>query len=892
MPTTPHDDATQPAMVLQRGAALGSEAAVELMLASVFADVGLRGRARAALSECNVPPADMKAEELLRALVTWLQQQQAGSDGETRRMLAALTAHVAQTRRAENAYSESDRANPNAVWWPVPNHPKRPRKAAQELPWAKRTPLLSPQTAVGSAGSCFASEVAHRLQTDGFNYVVTQPNLNANKGTHNSCCRWGALFNLASFRQLVERAYGEWNPRFLLEREAVAGVTQFGDPWLTAINYVSEEEARTEHSALAEAARAALDQVEVFIFTMGLSEVWRLKATGEVLARMPVSIPRHFVEPVLLSYEDNIAELERLWALWRRHNPRVKLILSVSPIPLNATVQGDDQHVIAATCEAKSILRAVAGAFSRRHADVHYFPSYDLVSYCITHPWTDDGRHVTRQTVDRVMTLFDHMFVTDAVARPLQLPPDAVVIDQRAGLELPEVRSTLQALVERGLRNPVAVMVSQRADRQAAQRALASLLHRGGMVAVTEPGSVANWRQSLRSARLLVTRRLDAPVLAVRDEDHVPTCSPDPAALASRLGELSVERQVRESLAPLLHGAAAQLVAGLIADRKRTLAMGRGTERGAIIHRRLFVASRGSVSDAMHQAVQRNLPFCGPVPARGVLGELTAERLAEATETLHRDGALVWPERLDPELVSRLKAFARAAPCRPRLELDKHGPEMTYPGAEAASVRYDFPESVVAKSADAVALALDESLRAVAGAYLGCDAVLDFLHLWWSTSANPEGAEKRQRMAVHAAQMYHWDLPRAAFIKVFVYLTDVTPDTGPHCYIRGSHRNKPAPVFRDGRISDDEIAQHYPAEDRLELTGPAGTIVIADTRGFHKGKTLASGERLLFQVEFSVEHFGTPYDRILLPDDAPQALVDRVRASPRAYRHVEVPSLS
>ena len=40
-------------------------------------------------------------------------------------------------------------------------------------------------------------------------------------------------------------------------------------------------------------------------------------------------------------------------------------------------------------------------------------------------------------------------------------------------------------------------------------------------------------------------------------------------------------------------------------------------------------------------------------------------------------------------------------------------------------------------------------------------------------------------------------------------------------------------------------------EDMVEIGGPRGTIFAEDTRGLHKGKHLLTGDRLLFQLEFS-----------------------------------------
>jgi hypothetical protein len=52
--------------------------------------------------------------------------------------------------------------------------------------------------------------------------------------------------------------------------------------------------------------------------------------------------------------------------------------LTVSPVPLTATNSGN--HVLIATMESKSILRAVAGQMKRRFGFVDYFPSYEIIN--------------------------------------------------------------------------------------------------------------------------------------------------------------------------------------------------------------------------------------------------------------------------------------------------------------------------------------------------------------------------------------------------------------------------------------------------------------------------------------------------------------------------------
>jgi hypothetical protein len=60
----------------------------------------------------------------------------------------------------------------------------------------------------------------------------------------------------------------------------------------------------------------------------------------------------------------------------------------------------------------KSMLRAVVDQFVKESGDqVHYFPAYELVTQLIPQPFTGDGRHVKRETVDVIMSYFEETFV-------------------------------------------------------------------------------------------------------------------------------------------------------------------------------------------------------------------------------------------------------------------------------------------------------------------------------------------------------------------------------------------------------------------------------------------------------------------------------------------------
>ena len=96
----------------------------------------------------------------------------------------------------------------------------------------------------------------------------------------------------------------------------------------------------------------------------------------------------------------------------RSFNPEIRLIVTVSPVPLHATFQANDKHVIEATVLAKSVLRIAMDEFVRNNSDrVSYFPAFETVMWCSKDPWEQDARHVRRETVANVMRLFEEIFL-------------------------------------------------------------------------------------------------------------------------------------------------------------------------------------------------------------------------------------------------------------------------------------------------------------------------------------------------------------------------------------------------------------------------------------------------------------------------------------------------
>jgi ectoine hydroxylase-related dioxygenase (phytanoyl-CoA dioxygenase family) len=101
-------------------------------------------------------------------------------------------------------------------------------------------------------------------------------------------------------------------------------------------------------------------------------------------------------------------------------------------------------------------------------------------------------------------------------------------------------------------------------------------------------------------------------------------------------------------------------------------------------------------------------------------------------------------------------------------------------------------------------------------------------------------------------QKFHQDYDDVKFIKLFIYLSDVKKENGPHTYIKSSRINRKVP--KDYKVSkrlDDNYVKKIYKNDIVEFVGEKGTIIFEDTNGFHKGKTVDDGHRIILQLQFA-----------------------------------------
>ena len=242
----------------------------------------------------------------------------------------------------------------------------------------ERRTLINKSTPVGSMGSCFAREIKKYLEEKKFNYVHRGEGKHAEHGS----APWDRVFNTACILQEIQRAFGEFEVTFLKMNDG-----RIADPFRKGVTFDSKEQAEKECLTYVEAARSAFLDSRIFIFTLGLSEVWYDRSSGKVFAEPPpydlYDSNRHAFK--LLSPSDNVRNLSKAVEILKKNNPEIDIIITVSPIPLRATFF--KRSAIVSNNISKSSLIFCTHEILSKYNYVHYFPAYEITHHLIDDPF-------------------------------------------------------------------------------------------------------------------------------------------------------------------------------------------------------------------------------------------------------------------------------------------------------------------------------------------------------------------------------------------------------------------------------------------------------------------------------------------------------------------------
>lgn len=247
---------------------------------------------------------------------------------------------------------------------------------------------LEKRDPVATYGSCFAQHIGRALIDNGYNWLnaETPPG----QLSENNC----RLFNYSIFSARTQNIYTttmleQWIDWSLGLKDVPDEVWESGgryyDPFRPTVEpngFASAGEMISSRKYLLECFKSSIETARVVVFTLGLTERWINKHYGYEYSTCPGTTVGAYDQSAHifknLTFPDVQSSLTSALDKIMEINKDIKVLLTVSPVPLTATYL--DRHVLISTMESKSTLRSAAGFLAANRANVDYFPSYEMIS--------------------------------------------------------------------------------------------------------------------------------------------------------------------------------------------------------------------------------------------------------------------------------------------------------------------------------------------------------------------------------------------------------------------------------------------------------------------------------------------------------------------------------
>lgn len=239
--------------------------------------------------------------------------------------------------------------------------------------------LLDEKKGIFCLGSCFAREIAKRLLQRNFpaKFVEMAEHINSTYAN----------------RYLLDWAFGE------CEGQPKDRITQL----CLDMNLTPQ--------GLLESIRNS----QIVIYTLGVAPVFVDKNNDNQFvmptkSSLSTSALAELYEFRTTTVQENVENLKYILARLRSVNPSIKMVVTVSPVPLRTTFEF--KSAVLADCLSKSTLRVAAQEFVNTHPDVIYWPSFEIVRWIGGHvgPFfgADDGAslHVNDAVIKAITDSF------------------------------------------------------------------------------------------------------------------------------------------------------------------------------------------------------------------------------------------------------------------------------------------------------------------------------------------------------------------------------------------------------------------------------------------------------------------------------------------------------
>jgi len=299
----------------------------------------------------------------------------------------------------------------------------------------------------------------------------------------------------------------------------------------------------------------------------------------------------------------------------------------------------------------------------------------------------------------------------------------------------------------------------------------------------------------------------------------------------------------------------------------------------------LHCLTNGRSTIVARRAVALWKPSPKPIqPFASMFGQFDAASMEHMAEKIRRDGYFVFSEKIPAAICDDITGGVRSY--KGWIYRDDTGMKSVaeFEPNKLDKARYELAEASVWQIPAYQQIVADPIFVNLSQAYFRGRSILKELALWWSPAVHKAAPD------AEAAQVFHFDYDAAPiWLKFFVYLNDVAPTTGPHVFVKGSHRigmERSRELLSRGyvRLQDSEIANVYGADNIVEICGAKGTVIAVDTIGFHKGGVPSEGHRVLAQIEYATPLFVPTHSRPLpMPTNATATLLAARSAYPWAF---------
>lgn len=250
-------------------------------------------------------------------------------------------------------------------------------------------------------GSCFAREIENILSNLGPTLPIKEFSLPANEFIHPAPHLLNE-YNTGTILQRIESIYGNF------KYTSSMGIEESNNGYIDLFLHINQNPVDYERLLLRrieiQCLYEKIKNSSMIIITLGLVEAWFDNENMCYLNKAPrkstISQNAGRFSLHRMDLDDVLERMSSVISLINK-NQNTKILLTVSPIPIEATFQ--KTNAILANQYSKSVLRVAVENLTESFDNVFYFPSYEIATSAGTNSFSNDNIHLNSETIDLIV---------------------------------------------------------------------------------------------------------------------------------------------------------------------------------------------------------------------------------------------------------------------------------------------------------------------------------------------------------------------------------------------------------------------------------------------------------------------------------------------------------